>query len=112
MTIDNKLEALTSDIPGSVWMASEACPDCDIESSPGNDDDFHGCEDCNDIDDFADEAEAVTEDIAEAAILAEAEQLIDQPTARGRLKASAQGLPSNPTASDLIAARRAAVVRR
>lgn len=111
-----------------VWMASNPCPECDIESGPENDDDdFHGCDDCNDLDDAdagdaaadaggdAADATEVIADIGEAAldllaaILAENDQLVDGKRVLRRLRSFAKRLNDNPSVKELLAARREAV---
>jgi hypothetical protein len=110
---------LATDTPDRVWMAVDACPDCDVESVPvdddesSDDDDFHGCDDCNDLDD----ADDVIQDIADAAedvaeILAESHELVDGKSTLPHLRTVAAQLKESPSVDQLISARRAAIARR
>ncbi|MBV9823858.1 MAG: hypothetical protein JO144_16630 [Actinobacteria bacterium] len=84
----------------------------DIDNRDNTDDDFHGCDDCNDIDDdaVADAAEDVAEDVAE--ILGATERLTDTDGDAGRLWSESLAGRRRPTAADLMYRRRKALAKR
>ncbi len=104
-----------SELP--VWFGRETSsttpdPDApvDIDDRGNTDDDFHGCDDCNDIeDDIADAAEDAAEDIAE--ILGATERMTDTDGVAGRLRAEALTDRRRSSAADLLSRRRRAIAK-